>query len=111
MITSRQVRAARALLEWSQELLADKALVALTALKRLESDRLSVRRDTGSRTEGARGRGDRLPIVRPRRGRHAGSAADKKTGRRGLNRSGQQSRGGDIDQTEDRRRSTRCGVD
>ena len=43
MITSRQVRAARALLGWSQELLADKALVALTALKRLESDRLSVR--------------------------------------------------------------------
>jgi len=37
MITSRQVRAARALLGWSQELLADKALVALTALKRLES--------------------------------------------------------------------------
>ena len=43
MITSRQVRDARALLGWSQELLADKALVALTALKRLESDRLSVR--------------------------------------------------------------------
>ena len=39
MITSRQVRAARALLGWTQELLADKALVALTALKRLESDR------------------------------------------------------------------------
>jgi hypothetical protein len=30
-------------LGWTQELLADKALVALTALKRLESDRLSVR--------------------------------------------------------------------
>jgi transcriptional regulator with XRE-family HTH domain len=43
MITSRQVRAARALLGWTQELLADEALVALTALKRLESDRLSVR--------------------------------------------------------------------
>ena len=27
---------------WTQELLADKALVVLTALKRLESDRLSV---------------------------------------------------------------------
>lgn len=37
MITSRQVRAARALLGWNQETLADKALVALTALKRLES--------------------------------------------------------------------------
>ena len=43
MITSRQVRAARALLGWTQELFADKALIVLTALKRLESDRLSVR--------------------------------------------------------------------
>ena len=43
MVTSRQVRAARALLGWTQELLADRALVALTALKRLESNRLSVR--------------------------------------------------------------------
>ena len=46
MITPRQVRAARALLGWTQEMLADKALVALTALKRLESDRLKVREDT-----------------------------------------------------------------
>ncbi|GAA0738566.1 helix-turn-helix domain-containing protein [Sphingobium sp. SA2] len=37
MITSRQSRAARALLGWSQETLADKAQVSLTALKRLES--------------------------------------------------------------------------
>ena len=35
----RQVRAARALLNWKQEMLAEKALVALTALKRLESER------------------------------------------------------------------------
>jgi tRNA pseudouridine-54 N-methylase len=47
MITSRQVRAARALLGWTQEMLADKALVALTALKRLESESgLKVREDT-----------------------------------------------------------------
>ena len=47
MITSRQVRAARALLGWTQEMLADKALVALTALKRLESESdLAVRDDT-----------------------------------------------------------------
>ena len=47
MITSRQVRAARALLGWTQEMLADKALVALTALKRLESENdLAVRDDT-----------------------------------------------------------------
>jgi ribosome-binding protein aMBF1 (putative translation factor) len=47
MIISRQVRAARALLGWTQEMLADKALVALTALKRLESESdLAVRDDT-----------------------------------------------------------------
>jgi ribosome-binding protein aMBF1 (putative translation factor) len=39
MITARQVRAARALLSWTQEMLAEKAVVALTALKRLESER------------------------------------------------------------------------
>jgi hypothetical protein len=39
--------AARALLGWTQELFADKALIVLTALKRLESDRLSVRDATG----------------------------------------------------------------
>lgn len=37
MITARQTRAARALLAWTQETLAEKALVSLTALKRLES--------------------------------------------------------------------------
>jgi ribosome-binding protein aMBF1 (putative translation factor) len=46
MITPRQVRAARALLAWTQETLADKALIALTALKRVESGRLSVRDGT-----------------------------------------------------------------
>lgn len=38
MITARQTRAARALLGWTQETLAEKALVSLTALKRLESE-------------------------------------------------------------------------
>jgi|TARA_R110000751_G_scaffold15473_1_gene50082 ribosome-binding protein aMBF1 (putative translation factor) len=37
MITARQTRAARALLGWSQEMLADRAKVSLTALKRMES--------------------------------------------------------------------------
>ena len=52
MITSRQVRAARALLGWTQQMLADKALVALTALKRLESD-LKVREETRHRVRRA----------------------------------------------------------
>ncbi|MGN8113990.1 helix-turn-helix domain-containing protein [Labrys sp. 22185] len=38
MITARQSRAARALLGWTQEALADRARVSLTALKRLESE-------------------------------------------------------------------------
>ncbi|MCK9549335.1 hypothetical protein QEZ48_16685 [Aquamicrobium lusatiense] len=37
MITAHQTRAARALLCWTQEMLADKAKVSLTALKRMES--------------------------------------------------------------------------
>ena len=49
MINSRQVRAARALLGWTQEQLADKAVVALTALKRLEADPRAVREDTRHR--------------------------------------------------------------
>jgi DNA-binding XRE family transcriptional regulator len=36
MITSRQIRAARALLGWSQQQLADKAIVSLNAVARLE---------------------------------------------------------------------------
>ena len=39
MITARQSRAARAFLGWTQQELADKALVSLTALKRLESEK------------------------------------------------------------------------
>ena len=37
MITAHQTRAARALLGWTQETLADRAAVSLTALKRMES--------------------------------------------------------------------------
>ncbi|WGG60819.1 helix-turn-helix transcriptional regulator [Brucella intermedia] len=37
MITAHQTRAARALLGWTQEMLADRARVSLTALKRMES--------------------------------------------------------------------------
>ena len=79
MITSRQVRAARALLGWTQEILADKALVALTALKRLESDRLQVREDTRDQVRRAleaagivflsSGRGEGVMLVRTSRER------------------------------------------
>jgi predicted transcriptional regulator len=37
MITSRQIRAARALLGWSQQQLADSAIVSLNAVARLEN--------------------------------------------------------------------------
>ncbi len=37
MISALQIRAARALLGWSQQTLADKAIVSLNAVKRLES--------------------------------------------------------------------------
>lgn len=54
MITARQTRAARALLGWTQETLADKALVSLTALKRLESENdLKVHESTGDQVRRA----------------------------------------------------------
>lgn len=37
MISARQIRAARALLGWSQQQLADRAVVSVTAVKRLEA--------------------------------------------------------------------------
>ena len=76
MITSRQVLAASALLGWTQEMLADKAL---TALKRLESDRLQVREDTRDQVRRAletagivflsSGRGEGVMLVRTTRER------------------------------------------
>jgi predicted transcriptional regulator len=46
MVSSEQIRAARALLGWTQEMLADKSLVSLTALKKLEAGRKDVREAT-----------------------------------------------------------------
>jgi predicted transcriptional regulator len=46
MITSRQIRAARALLGWSQQQLADKAIVSLNALARLERGEVDPRIST-----------------------------------------------------------------
>jgi predicted transcriptional regulator len=46
MITARQIRAARALLGWSQQQLADKAIVSLNALARLEKGIVDSRMST-----------------------------------------------------------------
>ncbi len=39
MATSRQIRAARALLGWTQQALADRALVAINTVNAIEQDR------------------------------------------------------------------------
>ncbi len=36
MVSARQIRAGRALLGWSQQALADRAIVSISAIKRLE---------------------------------------------------------------------------
>jgi predicted transcriptional regulator len=46
MITPRQIRAARALLSWSQQQLADKAIVSLNAVARLENGKVDSRSST-----------------------------------------------------------------
>jgi predicted transcriptional regulator len=46
MVTPRQIRAARALLGWSQQQLADKAIVSLNAVARLERGTVDPRVST-----------------------------------------------------------------
>jgi len=46
MLTPRQIRAARALLGWSQQQLADKAIVSLNAVTRLEKGQVDPRVST-----------------------------------------------------------------
>jgi predicted transcriptional regulator len=46
MISARQIRTARALLGWSQQQLADKAIVSLNALVRLEKGNVDSRVST-----------------------------------------------------------------
>lgn len=46
MITPRQIRAARALLGWSQQQLADEAIVSLNAVTRLEKGKVDSRVST-----------------------------------------------------------------
>jgi len=53
MITPRQIRAARALLGWSQQQLADKAIVSLNAVTRLEKGKVDSRLSTVNAVERA----------------------------------------------------------
>lgn len=53
MITPRQIRAARALLDWSQQELADSAIISLNALARLERGAVDPRTSTLSAVEKA----------------------------------------------------------
>ena len=53
MVSPRQIRAARALLGWSQQELADKAIVSLNALIRLENGKADSRMSTVQAIEGA----------------------------------------------------------
>lgn len=53
MVTPRQIRAARALLDWSQQELADKAIVSLNALARLERGAVDPRMSTMAAVEKA----------------------------------------------------------
>lgn len=46
MITARQIRAARALLGWSQQQLADKAIVSLNVITRIERGEVDPRLST-----------------------------------------------------------------
>ena len=53
MITARQIKAARALLGWSQQKLADKAIVSLNAITRLEGGHVDPRVSTVAAIEKA----------------------------------------------------------
>ena len=46
MISARQIKAARALLGWTQQELADRAIVSANALKRLETGKTDPRLTT-----------------------------------------------------------------
>lgn len=57
MITPRQIKAARALLGWSQQELADRAVVSLNALTRLERGQVDTRVSTLRAVESALSKG------------------------------------------------------
>ncbi|MFZ3004738.1 MAG: helix-turn-helix transcriptional regulator [Phenylobacterium sp.] len=53
MVTAAQIRAARALLGWSQQELADKAIVSVNAINRLEREQVDSKMSTFSAVERA----------------------------------------------------------
>lgn len=53
MVSARQIRAARALLGWSQQILADKAIVSLNAVVRLENGKADTRISTVNAVQAA----------------------------------------------------------
>ena len=53
MVTPRQIRAARALLGWSQQELADRSIVSLNAVTRLERSEVDPRMSTVTALERA----------------------------------------------------------
>jgi len=57
MVTARQIRAARALLGWSQQDLADKAVVSVNTLARLERGQADSRLSTLQAVHSALARG------------------------------------------------------
>ena len=57
IITARQIRAARALLGWSQQELADRAIVSVNAVMRLELGKVDTRMSTLTAVERALVRG------------------------------------------------------
>jgi predicted transcriptional regulator len=68
MITARQVRAARALLGWSQQELADRAIVSVNAVMRLERGKVDTRMSTLTAVERALIRGGIEFIVADQKG-------------------------------------------
>lgn len=93
MITPRQIRAARGLLNWSQQELADSAIISLNALARLERGMVDPRASTLSAVEkalmdagveflpdGEKGEGVRL--ARPQTGKQPKKSAKRTRVRR-----------------------------
>lgn len=77
MISPRQIRAARALLGWSQQKLADKAIVSLNAITRLERGSVDSRVSTvgavqkaltkaGIEFLSANGKGEGVRLINPK---------------------------------------------